>query len=219
MRFASGKWRWALGFFALGAAYLVAVYVLPGAIDQSDGQEPTRNRVFSRHSGRCTNHLRVPVERGEHKGQSWSVIASIENDQDCGAWLLKMRFLPQNVMPGSWEGGWEIPSGGHLPDWATISARDEATGEDRVISGVVGMRVRTVVFRTRSGHRVVVHPKAPKARLRKRFGWLRNLRYFLRFYPKGDPVRTAKLLDGRGKIIASFQCQAGEITGNMSLPL
>lgn len=218
MRLFDEKRGWALGFLALAAIYLMAVYVLPGVVDRSDGQGPRENAV-AQQSGLCTKHLEVPVERGEHTGESWSVIASIEDDQDCSAWLLKMKFLPQDIPPGSWEGGWEVPAGGHLPDSATISARDEATGGDRVVSGAVGMRVRTVMFRTKSGRRFVVHPKAPKASLRKRFGWLRNLRYFLRFYPKGDPLGAAKLLDAHGKTIATFQCQAGEITGHMSVPI
>lgn len=212
----SGRRRLAWAFLVLAAVYFMAVYVLPGFADSSDGRAPRRNDAVARQSEQCTKHIQVPVQQGEHNDQSWSVIASIENDHDCGAWLLGMEFLPQDEVPGSWEGFWEIPAGGHLPDSATISAQDEATGEDRVISGVVGWRVRTVVFRTKRGHRFAVHPKAPEASLRKRFGWLQNLRYFLRFYPVGDPVKVARLLDARGRIIAAFRCRLGEITGNMT---
>jgi hypothetical protein len=124
-----------------------------------------------------------------------------------------MEFLPQDVTPGSWKGFWEIPAGGHLPASATISARDETTGEDRVVSGIVGWHVRTVVFSTRSGHLFVVHPKVPEGRLLKRFVWLRNLRYFLRFYPVDDPVKVAKLLDSRGGAIKTVEFRLGEVMG------
>jgi hypothetical protein len=199
----------------MAVVYFMAVYILPGLVDSSDGQAP-RN-AHARQSGQCTEPLQVRIKHGEHRGHPWSVIAGIENDHDCSAWFLKVKFLPQNRTSGSWEGGWEIPSGGHLPDSATISAQDEATGGDRVISGVVGWKVQTIVFITKSGDRFAVHPKAPEATLRKRFGWLNNLRYFLRFYPVGDPVKVARLLDSRGETIGNFPCRLGEIEGKMSL--
>lgn len=211
------KRSWAWAFFILPAIYLIAVYILPSLVDTSDGQEAREGHSIAREqSEECVKRKRVPIQDGERDGQPWKIFASIENNHDCGAWLLSMEFLPQGGMPGSWKGFWEIPAGGHLPDSATISAQDEATGEERVISGVVGWRVKTVVFRTKSGRRFVVHPKAPDTKLRRQFGWLQNLKYFLRFYPIGDPVKAARLLDSRGSTIATFRCRLGELQGNMS---
>lgn len=220
MKTGIGIWGWAWGSVSLAVVYLMAVYVIPGFVDRSSGDAHPGTGSSARQTGQCTKHLRapfkIPIEHGVHKGQSWSVIASIESGHACGAWWsLGMEFLPQGDTPGSWKGFWEIPAGGHLPASATISARDETTGEDRVVSGIVGWRVRTVVFRTRSGHRFVAHPKAPEERLLKQFVWLRNLRYFLRFYPVGDPVMVAKLLDFKGGTIKTVDFRLGEV---MAIP-
>jgi len=214
----SRKHRWALGIFGLAGLFLLAVYVLPGFVDKSDGQARHRTVASPRHSKeQCTEQRQVPVEHGDRDSQRWSVVASIENDHDCGAWLLGMNFRPKGIERASWKGFWEIPAGGHLPDTATIAAQDEATGEARVVSGVVGWRVRTVAFRTKSGRKFVVHPKAPGLALRRRYVWLQNLRYFLRFYRVGDPVRTARLIDSHGHTLRIFRCRLGEIEGRMSL--
>lgn len=209
----SKKRRWALGTFALAVVYLIAVYIIPGVVDQSDGRtQPAGDPVMAPGSKKCPKkHRRVTVEQGEHGDYGWSIIAAIKNGHDCAAWGLSVDFRPRDITPGSWEGFWEIPAGGHLPDSATISARDETTGEERVVSGVVGWDVRTVLLTTKSGDRFVVHPKAPERRLLKRFIWLRNLRYFLRFYPLGDPVKVAKLLDSQGRTIATDHFRLGEI--------
>lgn len=194
--------------------YFLAVYIGPGLVDRSEGrgQASTESAPMS---GQCIKHRRtsvqVPIDHGEHDSNSWSIIASIGSGHACGAWWsLGMEFLPQDVMRGSWKGLWEIPAGGHLPASATISARDETTGEDRVVSGIVGWNVRTVVFRTQSGRRIIVHPKAPDGRFLKRFVWLRNLRYFLRFYPVHDPMKAARLLDSRGGTIRTVEFRLGE---------
>jgi hypothetical protein len=213
----NGKGRLAGGLLALAALYVMAVYVIPGFVGKSEGQGRERTDALARQSDQCTahpiKHRRVPVENGQHSGEPWSVIAGIKNGHACGYWSLSMEFRPQDVTPGSWEGLWEIPAGGHLPASATMSARDETTGKDRDVSGIVGWHVRTVVFRTRGGRRFVVHPKAPEARLLKRYVWLRNLRYFLRFYPIGDPVKVAKLLDYRGATIETVHFRLGEYLG------
>lgn len=211
----SGRGRMAWALLGFAALFIIAVYLIPRFIDRSDGQQSQNAR--GKESGRCTKHrikhLRVPVAEGEHRGEAWSVISSIENGHACGKWALGMEILPQNVTPGSWKGMWEIPASGHLPASATISARDETTGESRVVSGIVGWHVRSVVFKTRSGRRFVAYPKAPEAKLLKRFVWLRNLRYFLRFYPLGDPVKVAKLRDSRGAIIETARFRLGEVMG------
>jgi len=204
--------KWALGALALATVYLILVYIIPGVVDESDGRPQPVADLSARGSKHCPmKHVHVTIEHGSHNGYAWSVIASIKKGHACGVWKLGVDFRPRDITPGSWEGFWEIPAGGHLPDSATISARDETTGEDRDVSGIVGWDVRTVVFITKSGHRFVVHPSAPGRRLLKRFIWLHNFRYFLRFYPVGDPVRVAKLLNIRGRTIATDHFRLGEI--------
>lgn len=203
-------WTW--GVAALAPAFFLAAYVLPGLAARGEGSGPLKHA-----SGHCTKSIEVPVDHGQHNERPWSITAGVENNHNCRAWLLNMEFLPQDETPGSWKGSWAIPAGGHLSNSATIAARDETTDVGRVVSGVVGWRVEKVIFRTRSGHTFVVRPKVPRAHLRQRFVWLRNLRYFLWFYPVGDPVRVARLLNAQGETVATVRARLGEFLGTMGV--
>lgn len=199
--------RWVYGIFALAVAYLAAFYVIPSLLASSHGEAA---------SGQCITHRGVGLDRGHHDGRPWRIHASIEkiekNDR-CSYWFLKVEFSPQGVGPGSWIEGWGIPAGGHLPATATIDAHEEEGGGS--IGGVVGSRVRSVVLTFSSGRRIVVHPNDPSKGLRKRFVWLRGLRYFLRFYPAGEHVKTAKLLDANRRLIFTAHNREGDLVGNM----
>jgi hypothetical protein len=196
--------KWAYGLLSLAVAYLAAVYVVP-SFAQSDGKAS---------SGQCA-YRKVSLEHGEHNGRPWRITASIEKNGSCSSWLLKAIFSPQGVGPGSWTGGWGVPAGGHLPRSATIGARDDEEEDGRAVSGVVGSRVRSVVLKLNDGGMMVVHPKDPSEALRRHFVWLRNLRYFLRFYPAGEHVKAARLLDADGKIIFTARSEEGSLRGFM----
>lgn len=190
----------------MAVAYLTAFYVMPGFLASSDGEGA---------SAPCISHREVRLDHGEHYGRPWRITASIEKNGGCSYWLLKVNFFPQGIPRGSWTGGWGIPAGGHLPATATIGAGDYEEEDGRAVSGVVGSRVRTVVLKLSGGRAMAVHPKDPSKGLRRRFVWLRGLRYFLRFYPAGKHVKTAKLLDANGKVIFTAHSEDGELQGNM----
>jgi hypothetical protein len=141
------------------------------------------------------------------------VRAGVRNNSDCQHWLLSVGFNPAGSPPGSWRYGWGIPAGGHLPDRFTISARDEGEGAERVVGGTVGARVRSIELLMSKGPRVKIHPLLPAQKLRKRFIWLRNMRYFLRFYPTGRYVKSVRLLDKFGKTIFVGRLFEGEVEG------
>lgn len=199
--------RWAYGLLALAVAYFAAFYVIPGFLPSSEGEAA---------SSRCAQR-KVGLDHGERHGRQWRITASIEKNPDCSYWLLKMRFSPQGMGPGSWTGGWGIPAGGDLPASATIGANDEEEEDGRAVGGVVGSRVHSVVLKLSGGRTMVVHPTDPSKGLRRRFVWLRNLRYFLHFYPVGEHVKTAKLLDRSGKVIFTAHSHEGELEGFMGL--
>lgn len=64
---------------------------------------------------------------------------------------------------------------------------------------------------------MVVRPKLPRKQLLTRFVWLHNLRYFLRFHPAGEHVKTATLLDANGKVICTAHSEEGLIEGFMGV--
>lgn len=201
------RWRWGFGLLILALGYLSAFYLTPGFLADSDGKPV---------AGECVSPRRVDLDHGEHKGQPWRINASIEKIERrnrCSYWFLKVQFSPQGVLPGSWTEGWGIPAGGHLPATATIDASEEEEG--RAIGGVVGSRVHSVILRFSSGRAMAVHPKDPRKQLLKRFVWLHDLRYFLIYFPSGESVKTAELLDAAGKVILTVHSQEGELVGNM----
>jgi hypothetical protein len=146
-------------------------------------------------------------------GSSWTIRASISNNGSCHAWLLGMAFAPFGTPVGSWSGAWRVPVGGQLADTFTIGAQDESSGSERVFSGIVGRRVRDISLIRSEGSKMVVHPRLPPQELRQRFGWLRNMRYFMRYYSVGDNVTTVKLRNYRGEVIYTAQGEEGGFHG------
>jgi hypothetical protein len=59
---------------------------------------------------------------------------------------------------------------------------------------------------------IVVHPKLPPPALRERFVWLRNVRYFVRYYPPGEHVRVARLLNAQGELIGVVRGSEGDFS-------
>ena len=160
---------------------------------------------------RCVRpqNLALASETGP-QGSRWNVAASIANISGCKAWLLGFEFRPLGIRKGSWRGAWAIPPGGHLSKDFEVGARDERAGSARAVSGVVGGDVRSVEVITGRGTRFVVHPRRPSAALRRTDVWLRNVRYFLRFYSKKSPAQKLLLRDRAGRAVASVHGAEGE---------
>jgi len=213
MRYAAGvipkeNRRWAYWLLALAAACLVVFYAIPGLFGSDKGEAA---------SAKCAPYREVSLDHGEHRDRSWRIKASREKNGDCSAWLLKVQFLPQGISRGSWTGGWAISAHGHLPTTATIGAGDYGEDDGRSVGGVTGIHVRTVVLKLSGGDTMVVHPKKPHGRLLTSFVWLRDLRYFLRFYPAGEHVKMAKLFDAHGKRLSTVHSEEGVLEGFMGL--
>lgn len=162
----------------------------------------------------CISDMRQRIDSGDGPSdRPWRVMSSIRNNNGCESWVVGMEFYPAGSQAGSWRGAWGIPSGGHLSDSFTIAAHDEAQLVDRSVSGVTGARVRTLVFSTSSGRKIVQHPRLPSKALRSRHVWLHNLRYFLAFYPAGSHCTSVKLLDAHGGLLASIRGFEGSFEG------
>jgi len=174
---------------------------------------------------------RQPIAHGDSpNGIPWTAAASIrDNGRNCSAWLLGFEFRPdrkpysqsweakaeaelhrQFPMPGSFSWGWRIPAGGHLPNDFMISGRDEYEGSERVFAGAAGGSVKSITLTMSSGRHVVIRPRLPGQALRQRFVWLRNLRYFVSYYPLGSHVQEVKVRNAKGM----FTVREKEITGD-----
>lgn len=188
--------------FSLAGAYLLLVYGLP-LFQES-----------SRAAGDCPQPQKQLLASGRSPhGADWAVTAGVHITGDCEDWLLSVGFNPTGSPPGSWSYGFGIPAGGHLPNSFTISARDEVEDAERVVGGIVGSRVRSIEFVMSKGSRIVTHPRLPTQKQRRRFTWLRNMRYFLRFYPTGRRVKAVRLLDKSRKTIFAEGFSEGVVNG------
>lgn len=197
--------RWALLLLTFASVYFLVAYVL-----LADPATPQPESA----SGTCVKSQRQLIARGHSPaGAPWTVTGTIRNTGGCKYWLFGMEFVPAGKSAGSWRGAWAIPPRSRLSDRFTIGAWDEFEESERAFSGVSGARIRTVVVTTSNGERLTIHPKLPPDRLRRRFVWLRNVRYFMRYYPTGQHAKVARLFDSHGKLIHTVQGQEGGFTG------
>jgi hypothetical protein len=165
--------------------------------------------------GACIHRQHHLIAQGPSpSGKRWTVTAMIHNNGSCEAWLLGIDVRPSGTPRGSSSWGWSIQAGGHLSNGFTISARDENDGSVRTFYGAAGERVRTIVLMMSNGENLTIHPKLPRMQFRKRFVWLRNMRYFVRYYPPGHHVRAATLLNSRGEVIEKRGGEEGSFDAN-----
>lgn len=136
-------------------------------------------------SAKCIDWHRVWIASGSSpSGWKWTVEGTIGNNGDhCREWLFGMDFSLEGAVNWGWGTG--IPAGGHLGRGFNIDSFDNLLedGSDRVISGTVNGEVAKILFTLSNNKRLTVYPKAPSERLRKKIIWLRNVRYFVDYYP------------------------------------
>lgn len=94
-----------------------------------------------------------------------------------------MGFELQGATNWSWATG--IPVGGHLSRRFEISASDNLLedGSSGVFSGTVNGEVAKIVLTLSNNKHLVIRPKSPPPHLRHKVVWLRNVRYFVEYYP------------------------------------
>jgi hypothetical protein len=124
-----------------------------------------------------------------------------------------MEFKPSGGVAGSTSWRWGVPAGGHLSQAFTVDAQDEVAGSGRAFYGTVGSSVRIVKVQMNGGKSLTLHPKLPAQHLRKRFVWLRGMRYFMRFHPAGVHPKVVTLLDSDGREIEKLTGLEGEFSG------
>jgi hypothetical protein len=158
--------------------------------------------VIPRADAACITRHRVPIASGPSpEGQTWTVEGGIGNNGSCREWLFGMEFrLPGTVNWGSATG---IPAGGHLSSSYTIGASDDLQedGAWRVLSGLVAGDVAKVTATLSNGKRLTFKPRSASEALRRKVVWLRNVRYFVQYYPPTGFVTSASLFSASGQLL------------------
>jgi hypothetical protein len=165
-------------------------------------------------AGGCSFNNDTLVEKGTGpSGRPWTVRATVHENHGCGSWLLGMEFRPIGSSVGSSTWEWQIPVKGHLSNNFTLAAQDEIAEGGRAFYGTTSAAVTTVVIQMSKGTVIELHPKVPKRQLLDQYVWLRNLRYFMRFYPAGRHATRVTLYSADGKVIERLRGLEGEFDG------
>lgn len=158
----------------------------------------------------CVTRHRVPIASGlSPGGATWTVEGEIGNNGSCREWLFGMEFS----LPGAVNWGWGtgIPAGGHLSASSTIDASDDLQedGAWRVFSGSVAGDVAKVTATLSNGKRLTFKPRSAPAPLRRKVVWLRNVRYFVQYYPPTGFVTSASLFSASGQLL--YRTSGGQL--------
>lgn len=133
----------------------------------------------------CIKRHQVRIASGTSpSGWGWTVDGSIGNNgRNCHEWLFGMDFDLQGAVDWGSDSG--IPAGGHIGREFEIAASDNLLedGSYRVVSGFTNGEVAKVVFTLSNNKRLTIRPKSPSEQLRDKVVWLRNVRYFVDYYP------------------------------------
>lgn len=144
----------------------------------------------------CVKTQQLVLERGHNRsGEHWKVAAGVRANPGCATWLLSLEVAPSGTRRGTWRWGQAIQPNGSLPADFGIAAGDEVASIGRAFSGMTSGQTRSVRLHTREGRTIVFYPKRPTIAMRRGHKWLRNVKYFVRFYPRGEHVRVAEGYD------------------------
>lgn len=150
----------------------------------------------------CIARHRLPIASGQSpEGEKWTVEGTIGSNGSCRQWLFGMDFrLPQTI---NWGWGTGIPAGGHLSNAFDIDASDDLQedGAWRVLSGSVPGDVAKIMATLSNGKRLIFKPRSAPAPLRRKVTWLRNVRYFVQYYPPTGFVTSASLFSASGQLL------------------
>lgn len=151
----------------------------------------------------CIKRHKVHIASGTSpSGWTWTVDGSIgKNGGSCHEWLFGMDFMLEEA--GSWGWATGIPAGGHIGPDFHIEASDELLedGSYRVFSGTVNGEVSKVVITLSNNEHLTIRPKSPSASLRRKVVWLRNVRYFVDYYPPKGFVTGVATFNASGQLL------------------
>lgn len=159
--------------------------------------------VFAPSAGAgCIERHSVRIASGASpSGLPWTVSGSIGNNGSCREWLFGMEFELTGTTNWGWSTG--IPPGGQLRGSFEIDASDDLQegGATRVFSGSVGGEVEKVMATLSNNKHLTLRPKSPPAQLRRKVTWLRNVRYFVTYYPPEAFVTGVSTFSASGQLL------------------
>lgn len=151
----------------------------------------------------CIERHSVRIANGTSpNGLPWTVGGTIgTNGNRCKEWLLGMDFELTGTTNWGWSTG--IPAGGHLRDSFEIEASDnlQEDGTTRIFSGSVSGDVAKVIATLSNNKHLTLRPRSPSAQLRRKVTWLRNIRYFVSFYPPEAFVTGVSTFSASGQLL------------------
>ena len=151
----------------------------------------------------CIKRHSVLIAKGTSpSGWPWSVEGLIGDNGGCRTWLFGMEFELTGAL--SWGSSTGIPVGGHLGRHNEASASDALLldGSDRVFSGFVGGEVAKVVVTLSNNKHLAIRPKLPRRQLRDKVEWLRNVKYFVKYYPPEGFVTGVETFSRSGQLLS-----------------
>lgn len=152
----------------------------------------------------CIKRHSVRIASGASpSGWGWTIDGSIGNNgSNCHDWLFGMDFELQGA--ANWGWGTGIPAGGHLGRNFGIEASDDLLedGSYRVVSGTVNGEVAKVVFTLSNNKHLTIRPISPPEQLRRKVVWLRNVRYFVTYYPPEGFVTGVATFSASGVLLS-----------------
>jgi hypothetical protein len=151
----------------------------------------------------CIKRHQVPIASGTSPtGFTWTVRASIGNNGNhCGEWLFGMDFHLEGAT--DWGSGTGIPAGGHLGRGYQINAFDTLLedGSDRVFSGIVNGEAAKVLVTLSNNKHLTIRPRSAPEQLRRKLVWLRNVGYFVDYYPPEGFVTGVATFNASGQLL------------------
>lgn len=160
--------------------------------------------VLAQAAEACIKRHEVPIAKGTSpSGYHWSLGGSIgPNGGACRDWLFGMNFNLEGAL--SWGSSTGIPVGGNYGRHPEVDASDNllVDGSDRVFSGFVSGEVAKVLVTLSNNKHLVIHPQAPRPKLRRDVVWLRNVRYFVRYYRPEGFVTGVRTFSRSGQLLS-----------------
>jgi hypothetical protein len=150
----------------------------------------------------CIKRHSVRIASGTSpSGWDWTVDGTIGNNGGCRDWLFGMDFELEGA--ANWGWGTGIPAGGHLGRGFDVDASDDLLedGSYRVFSGTVNGEAAKVLLTLSNNKHVTVQPRLPSIALRRKVVWLRNVRYFVRYYPPEGFVTGIATFSASGQLL------------------
>jgi hypothetical protein len=160
----------------------------------------------------CVRPQHALIERGiSPAGVPWRFKAGVSNNPTCNqSPLLSVDFRLGNPDIGYMESS--SSGSAHISPSFPIDATDDPLADlyEAAMYGQTGGIIARLDLQMSNGETVTVRPNWAPLRLRRRYSWLRDVRFFAFFHPVNQLVMTASLYSKDGRLIYRAHSYAGD---------